>query len=133
MTANARGNQCRQNFRRLTFRWWPTVISSGCACACACIITGSWWWLAAAGAVNAVAFWVWRRHHRNLVLGMLRELGRRDEEKKTRAQLGVPASHPESITAELPAADEAWLAETCSALWPEGEYTREIQMFGGAE
>ena len=44
---------------------------------------------------------------------------------------GFPsASHPESLTAELPEADELALAELAGVLWPEGEYTAMITEHG---
>jgi hypothetical protein len=37
---------------------------------------------------------------------------------------GYPTGqHPESLTADLPEADEVALAELAGVLWPEGEYT----------
>jgi hypothetical protein len=47
-------------------------------------------------------------------------------ERQARAALGMPARHPERITAELPAAGEEWLAELAEALWPADEYVQII-------
>jgi hypothetical protein len=43
-------------------------------------------------------------------------------------RLGFPtARHPESITRELPGAQEEWLAGIAAALWPEDEYVEIIR------
>lgn len=43
-------------------------------------------------------------------------------ERAARDALRMPAGHPESLTAELPGADEEMLAELCTVLWPADEY-----------
>jgi hypothetical protein len=43
-------------------------------------------------------------------------------EAKARADLGMPASHPESLTAELPEAQEEWLAAAAADLWKQDEW-----------
>jgi hypothetical protein len=50
---------------------------------------------------------------------------------------GFPAGeHPENLTAELPEADEEWLAALADELWPEDEYadliTEHGRRIGGA-
>lgn len=44
---------------------------------------------------------------------------------------GFPTSqHPESLTAELPEADEEWLGELADELWPNCEYSDLISEHG---
>jgi hypothetical protein len=43
-------------------------------------------------------------------------------ERDARAAIGMPAAHPEKITAELPGRQEEWLAALAAALWPGDEY-----------
>lgn len=46
-------------------------------------------------------------------------------------RLGFPTpAHLESLTAELPEADEEYLAELADVLWPEGEYADLISEHG---
>jgi hypothetical protein len=47
-------------------------------------------------------------------------------ERQARAALGMPARHPERVTAELTAGQETWLAATAGVLWPAGEYVEII-------
>jgi hypothetical protein len=47
-------------------------------------------------------------------------------EQYARAALGMPASHPERITRDLPRAQERGLAVLAAELWPGGEYTQII-------
>jgi hypothetical protein len=43
-------------------------------------------------------------------------------EAATRAALGMPAGHPESLTTELSPADEVKLAAYATDMWPHDEY-----------
>jgi hypothetical protein len=47
-------------------------------------------------------------------------------ERDARAAIGMPARHPERITAGLPDRQEEWLAALAAALWPQDEYARII-------
>jgi hypothetical protein len=50
----------------------------------------------------------------------------RRRERAARAAIGMPAGHPERITAELPEAQEQWLAAVAGRLWPADEYTHIV-------
>jgi hypothetical protein len=50
----------------------------------------------------------------------------RRRERAARAAIGMPAHHPERLTAELPQAQEHWLAGLAERLWPAGEYTHIV-------
>jgi hypothetical protein len=44
--------------------------------------------------------------------------------------LGFPVPrHPESLTTELPAGDEEWLAGVAAALWPDDEYAAIVEAY----
>ena len=47
-------------------------------------------------------------------------------ERDARAAIGMPARHPERITAELPGGQEELLAALAAALWPGDEYAAII-------
>jgi hypothetical protein len=47
-------------------------------------------------------------------------------ERDARAALGMPARHPERITAELPGHQEEQLAALAAELWPDDEYAQII-------
>jgi hypothetical protein len=47
-------------------------------------------------------------------------------ERDARVAIGMPARHPERITADLPGGQEEWLAALAAALWPRDEYARII-------
>ena len=47
-------------------------------------------------------------------------------ERDARTAIGVPATHPERITRELPPGQEDWLAAVAAVLWPDDEYTAII-------
>jgi predicted pyridoxine 5'-phosphate oxidase superfamily flavin-nucleotide-binding protein len=50
----------------------------------------------------------------------------RRAERRARKSIGMPARHPERLTAELPEADEEWLAGVAAELWPDDEYAQII-------
>ena len=47
-------------------------------------------------------------------------------ERDARTAIGMPARHPERITADLPARQEDYLAALADALWPADEYATII-------
>jgi hypothetical protein len=47
-------------------------------------------------------------------------------ERDARAALGMPGRHPECLTRDLPAGQEAYLAALAHALWPTDEYAAII-------
>jgi hypothetical protein len=51
----------------------------------------------------------------------------RRRERAARAAIGMPARHPERITAELPGREEQWLAALAAELWPEDEYAQIVR------
>jgi hypothetical protein len=51
----------------------------------------------------------------------------RRRERAARAAIGMPARHPERLTAELPGRDEQWLAALAAELWPEDEYAQIVR------
>lgn len=50
-------------------------------------------------------------------------------ERKARAQLRMPALHPERITRALSGRQEQQLAAAASQMWPEDEYTAIVAEF----
>ena len=50
----------------------------------------------------------------------------RRRERAARAAIGMPAHHPERLTAELPKAHQEWLAALAERLWSAGEYTHIV-------
>jgi hypothetical protein len=50
----------------------------------------------------------------------------RNAERTARKALGMPARHPERITAELPEHQEEQLAALAAELWPDDEYAQII-------
>ena len=48
-------------------------------------------------------------------------------EAAARSAIGMPARHPERITAELRHRDEEWLAALAADLWPADEYAEIIR------
>jgi hypothetical protein len=56
-------------------------------------------------------------------------------EQKARAQLGMPARHPERIIRALSDRQEEQLAAAASQMWPEDEYTAIVAEFlnGGGQ
>ena len=51
----------------------------------------------------------------------------RRRERAARTAIGMPARHPERITAELRRRDEDWLAGLATDLWPEDEYAQIVR------
>ena len=47
-------------------------------------------------------------------------------ERDAREALGMPAGHPERITAELPEDQEEQLAALAAELWPDDDYVQII-------
>jgi hypothetical protein len=47
-------------------------------------------------------------------------------ERAARKAMGMPARHPERLTAELPEGQEEWLAGLAAELWPDDDYTAII-------
>jgi hypothetical protein len=47
-------------------------------------------------------------------------------ERDARAAIGMPARHPERITADLPAGQQEYLAALADTLWPDEEYAAII-------
>lgn len=50
-------------------------------------------------------------------------------EQKARAQLGMPARHPERIARSLSRGQEEWLTRAAEQLWPGEEYAAIIAEF----
>jgi hypothetical protein len=48
------------------------------------------------------------------------------DELEMRAVVGMPAQHPESLTRELPADQEEYLADLAAGQWPDDEWTEII-------
>jgi hypothetical protein len=48
------------------------------------------------------------------------------DELEMRAVLGMPPQHPESLTRELPAGQEKYLADLAAGQWPDDEWTEII-------
>jgi hypothetical protein len=60
----------------------------------------------------------WRQLVFRIAAAVLRAVRRQPRPLVT--DLGLPSDrHPESLTRELPAADEEWLAGLAAELWPE--------------
>ncbi len=51
----------------------------------------------------------------------------RRRERAARAAIGMPARHPERITAELGRRQEEWLAAVAARLWPQDEYAQIVR------
>lgn len=47
-------------------------------------------------------------------------------EQAVRAELGMPALHPERIARQLRHYQEEWLTEVAAELWPDDEYTTNV-------
>lgn len=52
-------------------------------------------------------------------------------EKDARKIMRMNPGHPEWLTRELPGADEDWLVEVGTALWPDDEFADIIRETGG--
>jgi hypothetical protein len=51
----------------------------------------------------------------------------RRRERAARTAIGMPARHPERVTAELRRREEDWLAGLAADLWPEDEYAQIVR------
>jgi hypothetical protein len=48
-------------------------------------------------------------------------------EAPTREAIGMPAGHPELLSARIPMRQAVWLAEVSERLWPHNEYAQIVR------